>query len=294
MQLATYKQGITAMAHELHERNDYRSTMERLEALRHVSGKGVEFWQAREIREIFQYESWAKFQPVIERAISALESNGVDPSHHIARTDNMVEIGSDATRTVSDYFLSRAACYLIAMNADPSKQSVAAAQAYFAAATRAKEVSDAVEQDRKRLELREKVKKSSRLVSGVAKEAGVTSGKQAIFHDARYQGLYEMSAKDVARLKGLAEKENLLDRMGVLELSANDFQMNLAAETIQKEHIRGENAAINKNKEVAKRVRKTMIDSGSRPPEDLPVAEPIKSVEKRVRAASKPESLPKK
>jgi DNA-damage-inducible protein D len=91
-----------------------------------------------------------------------------------------------------------------------------------------------------------------------------------------------MSRKEMLRKKGLSDQENPFDRMGALELSANDFQMNLAAETISKEKIRGEAAAILKNKEIAKRVRKTMIESGAKPPELLPAAEPIKAVRKRL------------
>ena len=94
-----------------------------------------------------------------------------------------------------------------------------------------------------------------------------------------------MSARDVKSSKGIGVKENIFDRMGVLELSANDFQMNLAAETIENEGIRGEHHAIRKNKEVAIKVRRTMIDSGSRPPEELPSAEPITEVKKRIKAS---------
>ena len=75
--------------------------------------------------------------------------------------------------------------------------------------------------------------------------------------------------------------------MGALELSANDFQMNLAAETIKDESVKGESRAIAKNKEIAMRVRQTMIDSGSAPPERLPIAEPIKQVERRLKAQAK-------
>ena len=87
--------------------------------------------------------------------------------------------------------------------------------------------------------------------------------------------------------KGMKLNDNPFDRMGALELSANDFQMNLATETIQKEGIRGESRVIRKNEEVAKKVRQTMIDSGSRPPEELPLAEPIKNVAKRVTSKKK-------
>jgi DNA-damage-inducible protein D len=199
----------------------------------------------------------------------------------------MMAIGKEAQRSGRDYYLSRAACYLIAMNGDPSKPEIAAAQAYFAVRTRSSELAEERSEDEKRLELRAKVTRSFKTVSGVAKEAGVASRNQALFHDARYQGMYNMTGRELKSFKGLDVTENIFDRMGALELSANDFQMNLAAETIKEEGITGEVRAIAKNKAIAKRVRQTMLDSGSVPPERLPSAEPIKQVVKRLRTQKK-------
>ena len=265
----------------------YRSTMDALEKLRRVSSRGSEYWYAREIQEALGYVEWRRFEGVIDRARSAMSANEVSPSHHIVETTRMMIIGNDGRRENRDYFLSRAACYLIAMNGDPTKHEIAAAQAYFAVQTREREIDSAADEDEKRLDLREKIKTSFKKVSGVASEAGVTSRKQSTFHDARYQGLYEMSGRNVKHLKGIRQDANAFDYMGALELSANDFQMNLAAETIQEEKIRGESKAIQKNREIASKVRQTMIESGSRPPEELAAAEPIKNVAKRLRVQKK-------
>lgn len=269
---------------------EFRTTMQRLEAARRTAQDGSEYWLAREVHAIFGYETWAGFTPVVERAVASMRANSIEQSHHVVQTDKMVEVGSGAMRRTTDYFLSRAACYLIAMNGDPSKVQIAAAQAYFAVATRAKEVEDSLTQDEKRLELREKVTSSFKAVRNVATRAGVTNQRQAVFHDARYLGLYGMTAQEVKSRKGVPQKEVLFDRMGALELSANEFQMNLAAETISSEKIKGEAAAIRKNKEVAARVRNTMREAGSRLPEDLPADEPIKNVQKRVKQSK---SIPK-
>lgn len=272
------------MAPELPADPRYHDTMTRLESLRRVSGSGSEYWFAREIQPILGYSDWRNFNSAMDKAQASMLSNEIVPSHHIVETTRMMEIGKGAMREVRDFFLSRAACYLIAMNGDPSKPEIAAAQAYFAVQTRAREIESGAVEDEKRLELREKVKESFKAVSGAAKHAGVTNAKQPVFHDARYKGLYGMSARDMKSSKGLKPKDNPFDHMGALELSANDFQMNLAAETIDKEEIRGEGRAIRKNEEVARKVRQTMIDSGSRPPEELPLAEPIGNVKKRLKS----------
>lgn len=272
------------MAPDLPADPKYHDTMTRLENLRRVSGSGSEYWFAREIQPILGYSDWRNFNGAMDKAQASMLSNEIVPSHHIVETTRMMEVGKGAMREVRDFFLSRAACYLIAMNGDPSKPEIAAAQAYFAVQTRAREIESGAVEDEKRLELREKVKESFKAVSGAAKQAGVTNAKQPVFHDARYKGLYGMSARNVKSSKGLKPKDNPFDHMGALELSANDFQMNLAAETIDKEEIRGEGRAIRKNEEVARKVRQTMIDSGSRPPEELPLAKPIGNVKKRLKS----------
>lgn len=55
---------------------------------------------------------------------------------HFVGADKMVEIGSNTKRKVSDYKLSRYACYLIAQNGDSRKKVIALAQTYFAIQTR--------------------------------------------------------------------------------------------------------------------------------------------------------------
>ena len=271
------------MVSDLPDSPKYRSTMDALEKLRRVSSRGSEYWYAREIQRALGYVEWRSFEGVIDRARTAMEANRVSPSHHVVETTRMMIIGNDGRREYRDFFLSRAACYLIAMNGNPSKHEIAAAQAYFTVQTREREIENVVAEDEKRLDLREKIKTSFKKVSRVASKAGVTNRKQSIFHDARYQGLYKMSGRDVKHLKGIRQADNTFDYMGALELSANDFQMNLAAETIQKEEIRGESNTIRKNRDISSNIRQTMIESGSRPPEKLPAAEPIKNVAKRLR-----------
>lgn len=272
----------------------YRATMEKLEELKEVTATGVDFWRARGIYGVLGYTTWQNFELVMQRARDACAGIGDDPSHHFSETTKMVPVGSGAERRVLDVFLSRTACYLVAMNGDPSKPEVAAAQAYFTVQTRRMEIRDRedaqVSYDERRLELRGRVTASVKKVSKVAQNAGVRNSSQAFFHDARYRGLYNAPLKEVKRKKGLPEKENLMDRAGPMELSANDFQMNLAAEVIAREGINREEQAIAKNRDVAARVRQVIADNGSTLPEDLPVEPPIKVIQARLKRAKK---LPK-
>jgi DNA-damage-inducible protein D len=275
------------MANELIDQPEYHDTMRRLESAKRVSQSGVEYWFAREIYGIMGYRLWTNFVGVIEKAKTSLSNNQINPSHHIVETKNMMGVGKGALRSSEDFFLSRPACYLIAMNGESRKPEIAAAQAYFVIKARERELDEQDENDAKRLELREKVSQSFRRVSGVAKNAGVPNHLQGVFHDARYKGLYGMTAKEVQAKKGLGPKEKLFDRAGPLELSANDFQMNLAAEVIQREKIKGHQPAIKKNEDVAKRVRGAISESGGTMPENLPLDLPIGEVRKRLRTQKK-------
>jgi DNA-damage-inducible protein D len=277
------------MSHELTNLPEYRHTMDRLEGAKRQSTSGAEYWFAREVSVLLGYPTWREFENVIDRARASFEGNGIDPSQHIVLTHKMVGLGSGAQRQVEDYFLSRAASYLIAMNGDPTKAEIAAAQSYFAIKTRQMELLEEQETpDERRLAARDRVTQSFRRVSGVAKSVGVQ--RQGLFHDARYQGLYGRGTRDVKRLKGLGDKDNLFDFAGALELSAHEFQMNLAADVIAKGEAKGEAQAIAVNKRVGQHVRSTIQASGGTVPEHLKLEEPIKAVKKRVTAQRK---LPK-
>lgn len=271
------------MSEELTEFPAYRHTKEKLEELRKTDRNGAEFWLARDIHPGLGYLVWDKFEPVIEKARQSLTANGVDASLHIAQTSKSMEVHNGGMRRGVDYFLSRAACYLIAMNGDPTKPEIAAAQAYFAIQTRRMEVQDVLSEDEKRLNLRDKVRQSYQRVSKAARDAGVRNHMQDVFDDARVQGLYGMSLEELKATRGLEPNEQIFDRAGPLELSAHDFQMNLAADVIRKENIRGEQTAINRNKQVAARIRNTITQIGGTLPERLPLEVPIKEIEKRLR-----------
>lgn len=270
------------MGAEIEQLPAYRSTIQRLEELKKLGSNGQEYWMARDIYHTLGYGSWHGFEAVIERARSAILQTGGNPSHHLKETSKLMGVGGGAKKRGDDYFLSRAGCRLIAMNGDPSKPEIAAAQAYFVVQTHRMEQHDALAADEKRLSLREKVSAAFKAVSGVAKDAGVRSHRQALFHDARYQGLYGMSGRDVKARKGLRQEDNTFDFAGRLELSAHEFQMNTAAEAIKKEGITGEERVIRTNKKIAEDVRRVMEQSGAPMPEDLPIEEPIKEVKKRV------------
>lgn len=102
------------------------------ESIKHIDEFGNEYWYARELGKILKYGEYRKFLPVIAKAIIACKNSNQKTNDHFVHLDVMVNIGSNAKRKLSDYKLSRYACYLIAQNADSKKTIVALAQTYFA------------------------------------------------------------------------------------------------------------------------------------------------------------------
>jgi DNA-damage-inducible protein D len=194
-------------------------TMQKLEALKKVAENGKDYWLAREIAPILGYDYWHNFEIVVKKASTSLKKNGRNVANHIHETTARVTRGRDPNFLGRDYVLSRAACYLIAMNGESSKVEIAGAQAYFAIQTRRMEEQDAksVEvksEDAKRLTLRGKVTNSFKAVSRIASQVGVPSGRQGWFHDQRFKGLYGAGRAIVYQRKGLSPDEELLDRIG--------------------------------------------------------------------------------
>lgn len=110
------------------------------DVLRLADGRGP-YWSARDLQAALGYDQWRRFEDAIERASAAISNSGVTATDHIAGADKMVGIGSSATRLVADYRLTKYGAYMVAMNGDPRKAEIAAAQTYFAVRTHEAESS---------------------------------------------------------------------------------------------------------------------------------------------------------
>ncbi|WP_228843926.1 phage antirepressor KilAC domain-containing protein [Mycobacteroides abscessus] len=113
------------------------------DAIRHLTDGGREYWSARDLMPLLGYEKWERFADAINRAKSAARNAGYDPATQFPGAGKLVSTGNGAQRAVEDYHLSRYACYLVALNGDPRKPEIAAAQTYFVIKTREAETASA-------------------------------------------------------------------------------------------------------------------------------------------------------
>ena len=81
------------------------------EDIKHINEYGQEYWSARELIPVLEYNEYRFFKKVIDKAIEACASSKNAVSDHFVHAHDMVDIGSGATRKVEDYHLSRYACY---------------------------------------------------------------------------------------------------------------------------------------------------------------------------------------
>jgi len=234
---------------------------------------------ARDIQGVLGYSRWENFEKIIEKARLSCESAGGDPPNHFRESTKMVEVGSGAKVPTQDYFLTRLACYLIAMNGDASKSEIATAQAYFAIQTRKQEVQEQLTGEEQRILIRERVRDRNKSLASTAKQAGVQ--KFAIFQAAGYQGLYEMGLGDIKRRKGIGDNEDLLDRAGRSELAANEFRITQTEEKLVRDQVNTERQAIHTHLEVGQDVRTTIKKIGGTMPENLPAEPSIKMLVSR-------------
>ncbi len=258
------------------------------DSIKHLNPYNVEYWEARELQPLLGYKKWEQFEQVIKKAMVSCETTGNIVDDHFPAGRKMVKLGSGAERPVTDYTLSRLACYLIAMNGNPRLSQVAAAQQYFAVATRAHEMHQLRQEQETRIQIRLQVVEGNKNLSEAAAQAGVHSESFGVFHDSGYLGLYAMDSEDIRLHKGIPEGSEILDHMGSEELAANLFRITQTDGKLRRERIVGEDQAIETHFGVGRAIRNTLKDLHAPLPEALPSAPSIrKQLEDRRRARQK-------
>ncbi len=244
-------------------------------------GEVVEVWYARELQEVLGYARWENFTTAINRAIESCKSQSLTIEDHFRDVRKMVSLGSGSERSIHDVMLTRYACYLIAQNGDPRKEEVAFAQSYFAVQTRKVEVIEERLQLLARMETRERLRASEKQLSQNIYERGVDD-----------RGFARIRSKGDAALFGGVTTEQMKKRLGVksgaladhlptLTIAAKNLATEMTNYNVEQKDLQGERPITAEHISNNKSVR-TMLNQRGINPEELPAAEDIKKVERRV------------
>lgn len=242
----------------------------------------TEFWLARDLQSIFGYVRWANFERLIRKAMMTCKAAGYAVGDQFLRIEKIEDLPPRRTRTVTDYALTRYACYLIAQSADATKDQVALARNYFALPANEQETVEGRMADEERIEARRKLSESEKVLSGliyehVEDDEGFrrirTKGDQALFGG--------VTTRQMKRRLRVPKGRAMADFLPTLTIKAKDFANEITNFGIKRDYLHTEaqitREYIKNNREIRRLLGRRKIK-----PEELPAAEDVKKIERRL------------
>lgn len=258
----------------------------KFDELAHVDESGVEYWSAREIMTLFGYNRWENFYNAITKALTSIQNAQIDVKYHLREVTKMLTLGKKATRSVKDFELTRYACYIVAQNGDPRKEEIAFAQSYFAQQTRKQELIEEHMKNLQRLENRDKLRASEKQLSKNIYERGVDDAGFGRIRSAGDCALFGRSTQSMKERYGVTKGRPLADFLPNLTIAAKNLATEMTNYNTEAKDLYGEPSITHEHVQNNSTIRNMLGERGIKP-ENLPPAEDIKKVERRVKSNEK-------